>query len=415
MAGENTLTLTLTLLTTALIYYLTLVHHLRHRRMHRISSPFNKKNRSLSSMTTLEAHKIITQLQELEFPSAFNKARRMALLKAGGIPSMSKLFAATGQNNRRNAGKRAVDTEILLREAQSKSRDSERYAAAVARMNYLHARYRQAGKITDPDLLHTLGDGLAEILTVIAREEWRPLTPVEKCALGIFHRNLGEDMGIPFDVLPSCASGWTDGVHFADELVEWTVQYESHVAKPTATNDQYVRVYVDLAIPRVLRGIVRGVLGGDLDSVMRGALGLEEPGPLLSLTILTYRALRRFILRYLALPRPLIFAVKLVAESPNPMSRLTLYNFQRKGLQPWYMAPTLLSRWGPVALLVRAVGGKVPGHQGERYQPQGYDLMTIGPEPQRGKGGEEMMGDMGAIMARGVAGCPFSRRNGKEV
>lgn len=52
---------------------------------------------------------------------------------------MSKLFAVTGQNNRRNAGKRAVDTEILLRESQSQPWDSERYALAVARMNFLYA------------------------------------------------------------------------------------------------------------------------------------------------------------------------------------------------------------------------------------------------------------------------------------
>lgn len=62
---------------------------------------------------------------------------------------MSKLFVVTGQNNRRNAGKRAVDTEILLREVQSKDRNSMRYMQAVARMNYLHSRYRQAGKILD--------------------------------------------------------------------------------------------------------------------------------------------------------------------------------------------------------------------------------------------------------------------------
>lgn len=54
---------------------------------------------------------------------------------------MSKLFAVTGQNNRRNAGKRAVDTEILLRESQSQRRDSDRYATAVARMNYLYVQY----------------------------------------------------------------------------------------------------------------------------------------------------------------------------------------------------------------------------------------------------------------------------------
>lgn len=53
---------------------------------------------------------------------------------------MSRLFAATGQNTRRNAGKRAIDMEILLREAQTKDCDSVRYMHAVARMNFFHAR-----------------------------------------------------------------------------------------------------------------------------------------------------------------------------------------------------------------------------------------------------------------------------------
>lgn len=218
---------------------------------------------------------------------------------------MSKLFAVTGQNNKRNSGKRAVDTEILLREAQSKPRDSDRYMSAVARMNYLyvgctleltlpagganksfslfsltscpirHARYRQANKITDTDLLHTLGDGLAEILNVVEREEWRKLTGVEKCALGVFHKNLGEDMGIPFNSLSSNNDGWRDGLHFAMELKDWTIRYEEEVAKPVATNDQYVRVYVDSAmssLPIFVRTTVRKMLGADLDDVMRTSL-----------------------------------------------------------------------------------------------------------------------------------------------
>ncbi|GJC86111.1 mycophenolic acid synthesis protein B [Colletotrichum liriopes] len=226
-------------------------------------------------MTVKEAHDIVNQLQEFEFPYALSKARKLALLKAGGIPSMSKLFAVTGQNNRRHAGKRAVDTEILLREVQSKSRDSDRYATAVARMNYLHARYRRANKITDPDLLHTLGDGLAEFLNVVDRDEWRKLTDVEKCAAGVFHKHLGEDMDIPFDPLPSSSEGWTDGLHFAMELADWTIRYEKEVAKPTATNDDYVRVYVDSAVssmPGFVRAALRKSLGADLDDVMRSSL-----------------------------------------------------------------------------------------------------------------------------------------------
>lgn len=113
---------------------------------------------------------------------------------------MSKLFAVTGQNNRKNAGKHAVETEILLRESHSHQRGSLRYQQAVARMNYLHSRYRKA-KILDLDMLHILGSGLYEVLRVIEQQKWRQLTRMEMCALGVFHRNLGEDMGIPFEVL----------------------------------------------------------------------------------------------------------------------------------------------------------------------------------------------------------------------
>lgn len=82
-------------------------------------------------------------------------------------------------------------------------------------------------------------------------------------------------MGIPFDTLPSAADGWKDGLHFALELRDWTVRYEEEVAKPTATNDQYVRVYVDSAmssLPGFVRSTVRQMLGANLDDVMRTSL-----------------------------------------------------------------------------------------------------------------------------------------------
>jgi hypothetical protein len=60
-----------------------------------------------------------------------------------------------------------------------------------------HARYRCPGKSTNDGLLHTLGDGLAEMLNVIEREEWRTLAEFKKCALGIFHKILGDDFWCP--------------------------------------------------------------------------------------------------------------------------------------------------------------------------------------------------------------------------
>lgn len=275
----------------AFFLYLLLVHLLRYRRVQKIVRPFTKVGRPLSSMNSKEALDILVQLQTLEFPYAMNKARTVALLKvsilyppsrgietdssqAGGIPTMSKLFAVTGNNTPAKAGKRAVDTEILLREAQTQPRDSERYMTAVARMNYLHRRYRQASKILDEDLLHTLGDGAAEIVHIVNAEEWRRLTDVEKCALGVYHHDLGTDMEIPFTPLKSSQSGWRDGLHFVDELIEWTAEYERRVCRPTETADRYVKAYVDSAtwgMPAVTR-LIRSIIAVDLDNNMRESL-----------------------------------------------------------------------------------------------------------------------------------------------
>jgi hypothetical protein len=63
--------------------YGVLVRYLRYQRSKRMKANFGAGKRPLSSMTTEEAYDIMTQLQELEFPSAMSKARTVALLKAG--------------------------------------------------------------------------------------------------------------------------------------------------------------------------------------------------------------------------------------------------------------------------------------------------------------------------------------------
>ena len=71
---------------TGLLIYLTLVRMLRYNRICSIIAPFKDGQRPLSSMTTEESFKIMTQLQSLEFPSALNKARSVALLKVSFLP-----------------------------------------------------------------------------------------------------------------------------------------------------------------------------------------------------------------------------------------------------------------------------------------------------------------------------------------
>lgn len=65
----------------AFISYIAFVGLLRYRRMAKIEAPFAPGKKDLSEMTVKEAHAILNQLQELEFPHAFSKARKLALLK----------------------------------------------------------------------------------------------------------------------------------------------------------------------------------------------------------------------------------------------------------------------------------------------------------------------------------------------
>lgn len=182
----------------------------------------------------------------------------------------------TGQNTPRNAVKRAVDTEILLREVRVNDRVSDRYTQAVARMNFLHSRWRKANKILDIDMLHTLGSGIIEAYNVIDHQEWRQFTAVEKCALGVWHMNLGEDMDISYHFLPSFETGWRDGLHFADELYDWTVKYESEAAVPHEKNDVYVNAYVHnqlRKLPKFAANAILSAIATEIHDPMRTALG----------------------------------------------------------------------------------------------------------------------------------------------
>jgi len=50
-------------------------------------------------------------------------------------------------------------------------------------MNYLHGMHQKAGTISNDDLLYTLALFVLEVDKWIGLYEWRPLTPMEICAL----------------------------------------------------------------------------------------------------------------------------------------------------------------------------------------------------------------------------------------
>lgn len=78
-------------------------------------------------------------------------------------------------------------------------------------------------------------------------------------------------------------------------------------------------------------------------------------------------------------------------------------HFLRYVAHPWYIEPSLASRWGFKAWVIRLAGGLLPGD--EKYAPQGYKICDLGPKSEVGKGAAEMETMKGEIRVRmGCAG-----------
>lgn len=69
------------LATALLSLYAVVVRYFRYQRCTAIQSRFQPTRRPLSSMTVKEAHQIIRELRELEFPYSLHNAMKISLLK----------------------------------------------------------------------------------------------------------------------------------------------------------------------------------------------------------------------------------------------------------------------------------------------------------------------------------------------
>ncbi|RAQ61949.1 hypothetical protein COH20_010735 [Aspergillus flavus] len=307
-------------------------------------------------MTVKEAHDIIRQLRELEFPFALRTSTRMTTLKTASVPTVTDLFVATGQRNEKNNTKRGADTEVLMNEIHDREAGSDAH-----------------------------------------------------CAAGVFYRSMGEAMEIPFNLLPSGKAGFINGIHFAQELCDFTVEYEKTAVKPTQSTLSISRRLMDLETanyPSILKPVVERVIATRLDEHIRVSMGYRKPGSALSSLVAGSVAIRKCMLRYLSLPRPDFMAIKVLEGAPDPATGR--YAIKEWLDNAWYVKPTLLNRWGPKSWSVRLFGtGNVPTKDGP-FCDEGYDIKAIGPQIMENKG----QADVEAIAENFrkkefPAGCPF--------
>ena len=334
----------------------------------------------------------------------------------------------TGQlKDSETASKRAADTGVLLLEFGLNKPTSERAIEAIARMNFLHSRYQKSGQITNDDLLYTLSIFALEPARWINRYEWRNMTDLEMCACGTFWKSMGEAMEISYAKLPSSTKGWKDGLHFLEEVKEWSDDYEETHMVPANPNRQLADSQFKYMLPawpaRYRDPCVKMIVVLLGDRLRRSMMYVSEHiRNLLALLMMMYRYprsssiyhqlvngfldVRRLLIRHFALPRPDFLRNHWIESGPDSRhGRYALYDYLA---HPWYVKPTPLRRWGPGAWITRLLGYKVPGDDGDKYFPQGYSFADVGPTALSGKGIREMEKTRFRLVQRNRGGCPFA-------
>jgi len=234
----------------------------------------------MATMTVEEAFDIQAELSELELPYCFNTAPLFGFFKVclfdhqprpqslgtnlsfrrptAFQPSRSS-SSKTGQLSKpENASKRSADTGTIMSETTTRP-NSERRVQALARMNYMHGLDRKAGRIKNDDMLYTLGLLVTEPIKWLERFDWRTLIDAEVCALGVYWRDVGEDMDIAFDALrPYLKDKPDDRLSWPQAIMQWSEDYERETMVPAQSNKELGKHTLDILLfgtPLLILGV----------------------------------------------------------------------------------------------------------------------------------------------------------------
>ena len=370
---------------------------------------------SFASLSADQAQDVLKDLVEMEFPKLMGFSIVFALFKTYGIPSVSSLLVKTGElSGPETASKRTADTGVLLLEFCLNKPSSDRANQAIARMNYLHSHYVQAGKISNEDMLYTLSVFALEPIRWVDRYEWRQFSDLERCASGTFWKDMGDKMKISFAPLPSHCSGWVDGLHWLEEVRKWSEDYERTHMLPAETNRKLALAHLDvifLNLPQKLNMIGKQIVAVIVGERLRRAMDLPQAPWYLYFIIDKLSLLRRLALRHLTLPRPELMRKQYISSLPEENGR---YSSREYLSHPWYVKPTFKRRWGSKAWVTWLLGRKLPGDDGNRYNPEGYLIKEVGPSRLKKAGSDEMQADLTRIRNDGLGCCPFMASKANE-
>lgn len=147
---------------------------------------------------------------------------------------------------------------------------------AIARVNFLHDRWRKAGKISNDDLLYTLSLFALEPVRWTARYEWRDLTMLEKNAMAMFWRDLGKEMEISYDCLIPHMAEKNDAIAWLDALQVWSINYQEKYMVYAVPNEKLAHANVHLLLldlPKWSHSFVFAQLRCLMETQLRHAMG----------------------------------------------------------------------------------------------------------------------------------------------
>jgi hypothetical protein len=224
-------------------------------------------------------------------------------------------------------------------------------------------------------------------------------------------------MQIDYSPLPSGKTGFRDGLQFYDELEAWKDAYEAENMVPDPKNHQTANETTKLlllSVPSWAKGVGFDAVKAVMDHRLRKAMVYHDPPAICSALVIGSLTLRKYLLRYLALPRPAFLRVRQVNDEPDAEGRRTLKLYDNF---PYYVRPTLMNRWGPGAWMSWLMGRPLPGDEG--YMPEGFLTENVGPKifDHKGKRKEDWEGEAEKTRERlrgeRTGGCPFNRNIAK--
>ncbi|GAQ41610.1 similar to An08g03170 [Aspergillus niger] len=389
--------------------YAFLVSQLRFRYLQRLYQKYPYTTReSFSRMTDDEACEIQKGLVQLEFPFLYLKSLQFALFRTYGIPTISTVLTNTAQFSKPETSlKRYADTVALVQEFVGHAPTSRRACTSIARTRWIHSSYRASGKILEDDMLYTLGLFAIQPVRFVKMYEWRDLSDLERCAIGTFWKSLGDSLNISYDALPSGKTGFRDGLHWLEEIMAWSDDYEVRCMVPHVKNrevaEQTIAVLLYM-LPQSLQFIGMRFVSFMMDDRLRKAMLIDPPPAFDAKLFSLLFSARRFALRYLALPRPYFLRYVSYTDDYNESGRIYMTNWDAA---PYYVEPSFRNRWGPVAWLTWVLGRPLPGDEGDKYYPKGYDNLDVGPKYFEGKGRQGMEDIMKELETTRRGQCPF--------